>query len=310
MNGRSSSSPSGVTTRTLPGLLLGEQQACRRAGTPCSSGRRAPGAADEARLVGGRGAAVQRPRHQRHRDDRERHPNAHHGSTVSRDDTMAGSPRRREVSMYAIDHVVLAVARSRRGGGAAASRARPRVGAGRGAPAVGHRQPHRAARAGLRGAHRGRRPGGRPAPRRSVGPCSRSPPTVVIDGSRCAWPTPTSTPPPQRLGLAVEPGERARPDGERLRWRGAGIEDGASRRVVAVLHRVGRARRRCIRVARRSTTTPTCSASRASRWPVTPRGCATGSARRAMGCRSRSSTATRACVRWSSRPTGGDPIRL
>ena len=34
-------------------------------------------------------------------------------------------------------------------------------------------------------------------------------------------------PPPQRLGLAVEPGERARPDGERLRWRGAGIEDGA-----------------------------------------------------------------------------------
>jgi len=31
----------------------------------------------------------------------------------------------------------------------------------------------------------------------------------------------------QRLGLAVEPGERARPDGERLRWRGAGIEDGA-----------------------------------------------------------------------------------
>jgi hypothetical protein len=31
----------------------------------------------------------------------------------------------------------------------------------------------------------------------------------------------------ERLGLAVEPGERARPDGERLRWRGAGIEDGA-----------------------------------------------------------------------------------
>jgi len=30
----------------------------------------------------------------------------------------------------------------------------------------------------------------------------------------------------ERLGLAVEPGERARPDGERLRWRGAGIEDG------------------------------------------------------------------------------------
>ena len=29
----------------------------------------------------------------------------------------------------------------------------------------------------------------------------------------------------ERLGLAVEPGERARPDGERLRWRGAGIED-------------------------------------------------------------------------------------
>jgi hypothetical protein len=29
----------------------------------------------------------------------------------------------------------------------------------------------------------------------------------------------------RRLGLAVEPGERARPDGERLRWRGAGIED-------------------------------------------------------------------------------------
>jgi hypothetical protein len=29
----------------------------------------------------------------------------------------------------------------------------------------------------------------------------------------------------ERLGLAVEPGERARPDGEWLRWRGAGIED-------------------------------------------------------------------------------------
>jgi hypothetical protein len=29
----------------------------------------------------------------------------------------------------------------------------------------------------------------------------------------------------ERLGLEVEPGERARPDGERLRWRGAGIED-------------------------------------------------------------------------------------
>ena len=29
----------------------------------------------------------------------------------------------------------------------------------------------------------------------------------------------------ERLDLAVEPGERARPDGERPRWRGAGIED-------------------------------------------------------------------------------------
>ena len=28
-----------------------------------------------------------------------------------------------------------------------------------------------------------------------------------------------------RLGLAVEPGERTRPDGSQLRWRGAGIED-------------------------------------------------------------------------------------
>ena len=137
---------------------------------------------------------------------------------------MAGLPRRRGVSMYAIDHVVLAVAdlgeageRLHREHGLASvpGGVHPRWGTGNRIVPLGGDYVELIAVVDPE-------VGRSTALGRAV--------LALTDDGRDRWfavclSDSDIDATAERLGLTVEPGERSRPDGEHIRWRGAGIED-------------------------------------------------------------------------------------
>ena len=111
----------------------------------------------------------------------------------------------------------------------------------------------------------------------------------------------------RRLGLAIEPGARTRPDGAELRWRGAGLEAPERDPWLPFFITWDVPHRSCTPAGPPSSIRAGRPASRGSSWGATRLGCASGSGEPSYP--SASWTASRACAPWALRGCLGSRAR-